>query len=58
MFLLVGLLTIVGWSGPREDAKVADPQKRVTYDVSFPNAAHHEARFASIGRTGGLTARF
>jgi hypothetical protein len=43
MFLLVGLLAIVGWSGPRAGATVTDPQKRVTYDVSFPNAAHHEA---------------
>src|SRR5258706_9110540 len=42
-FLLAGLLAIVGWSGPREGATGTDQQKRVSYDVSFPNAAHHEA---------------
>src|SRR5258706_11865778 len=60
-FLLVGLLAIVGWSRPRASATVADPQKRVTYDVSFPNAAHHEAHviatFAGIPREQVLHVR-
>jgi predicted metalloprotease with PDZ domain len=43
MFLLAGLLVIAGGSGPRAAATLTDQQMRVSYDISFPNAAHHEA---------------
>ena len=43
MFVLVGLLTIAGRSWPQAGATVTGQQKHVSYDVSFPNAAHHEA---------------
>src|SRR5712671_7767692 len=61
MFLLVGLLAIAGWSGPRAGTTVIDLPKRVSYDVSFPNAAHHEARviatFSGIPRGKVLQVR-
>ena len=50
-FLLVGLLAIAGWSGPRASATVADPQRRVTYDHrQASRRGRREARGASEGR--------
>jgi len=61
VLLLVGLPAIAGWSGPRPGATVTDQQKRVTYDISFPNAAHHEvhviATFSGMPRAQVLHAR-
>jgi hypothetical protein len=61
MFLLVGVLAIAGGSWPRAGATMTGQLKRVSYDVSFPNAAHHEARviatFSGIPRGQVLRVR-